>query len=444
VLFNGKPENLALRGKRNYNSHQSMHLGNSGTVFLPDGGILPAGAYPVYASLEVDDGGAALGEVHFACEPEHPPPISIGAEFDVHVPHPESILGDTVDLRVRLIDDSGSITGYVIGSSAQFRPQGKARGSSGENAERDDLLPVLRRKVFDQDLVALSSAATEAEPVSLLMLDLDHFKAVNDTHGHPVGDEVLIECANTIVRRCKHKGKVYRFGGEEIAVLLPNFTVSEAVALAESIRSEIEASKMSVKKLSITASIGVATAPVHATGGKQLLKVADEALYAAKDGGRNLVRNAGENRLSVDGSGAGRQSASGKGPFALPVTQEALDVRIESGFAQHLSIVLSNNSDQAFAVIGVSVEYEGTTLGTINRPEVGTAWAVEAKGRTVISWQPSTSVVNDLVKMKGKYRQQYSALIDFVFQCEVGGQSTQFRKRILVQVDPVNRCLLHI
>lgn len=271
-----------------------MHLGPQGTAFLPDGGILPGGAYPVYASLEVDGDGAASGEVHFACEPKHPPPVSIGVEFDIHVPYPDSILGDTVNMRVKLVDGSGSITGYVIGSSAQFRPQGKIKHASGEDDEKDDLLPVLRRKVFDRDLLALSSVATESEPVSLLILDLDHFKAVNDTHGHPVGDEVLIECAHAIVRRSRLKGKVYRFGGEEIAVLLTNFTVSEAFALAESIRSEIATSKMSSKKLSITASIGVATAPVHAAEGKQLLKVADEALYTAKHLGRNLVRIAGE------------------------------------------------------------------------------------------------------------------------------------------------------
>jgi diguanylate cyclase (GGDEF)-like protein len=272
-----------------------MHLGNQGTAFLPDGGILPGGAYPVYMNLDVDDDGAALGELHFACEPRHPPPISIGAEFDLHVPHPDSILGDTVTLRVRLVDDSGSITGYVLGSTAQFRPpSGKVKRSSGEDTAKDDLLPVLRRKVFDQELEALSSSASEEEPVSLLMLDLDHFKAVNDSHGHPVGDEVLIECANTIARRCRYKGRVYRFGGEEIAVLLPNFTLPEAVALAESIRCELEASRPSSKKLSITASIGVATAPVHATEGKQLLEVADEALYAAKHLGRNLVRTAGQ------------------------------------------------------------------------------------------------------------------------------------------------------
>jgi len=77
-------------------------------------------------------------------------------------------------------------------------------------------------------------------------------------------------------------------------VLLPNFTTSEAVSLAESIRAEIETSKMSSKRLSITASIGVATAPCHAIEGKQLLKVADGALYAAKHDGRNLVRIAGK------------------------------------------------------------------------------------------------------------------------------------------------------
>src|SRR5712692_11673415 len=65
------------------NGHPLIHLGNHGTAFLPDGGILPAGAYPVYASLEVDDDGAALGELHFACEPKHPPPISAGLEFDL-------------------------------------------------------------------------------------------------------------------------------------------------------------------------------------------------------------------------------------------------------------------------------------------------------------------------------------------------------------------------
>jgi hypothetical protein len=99
-----------------------MHLGNQGIAFLQDGGALPGGQYPVYASLDVDEDGAALGELHFLCEPKYPPPISVGVEFDIVIAHPESILGDNVNLKVTLTDKSGSITGYVIGSAAQFRP----------------------------------------------------------------------------------------------------------------------------------------------------------------------------------------------------------------------------------------------------------------------------------------------------------------------------------
>jgi hypothetical protein len=109
-----------------------------------------------------------------------------------------------------------------------------------------------------------------------------------------------------------------------------------------------------------------------------------------------------------------------------------------------LEIVLTNNADQAFAVLGVSIECDGATLGRINRPEQAPAWPVEANGRAVISWQPNTNVVNDLIKIKGEFRQQYSVVVDFVFQCEVGRRSTQFRKRVLVQVDPLNRYILQI
>jgi diguanylate cyclase (GGDEF)-like protein len=196
------------------------------------------------------------------------------------------VANENLASQVAVLKSAIEQLGWELGEEEPVTP--------GEYTAIDDLLPVLRRKVFDQDLEAFGSSAREGEPVSLLMLDLDHFKVVNDTHGHPVGDEVLIECANIVARRCRNKGKVYRFGGEEIAVLLPNFTVVEAVALAESIRSEIEKGRVSSKKLAITASIGVATTPTHTTEGKQLFKIADQALYAAKHLGRNLVRVAGE------------------------------------------------------------------------------------------------------------------------------------------------------
>jgi len=100
-----------------------MHLGNQGTAFLPGGCSLPEGPYTVYVSVDVSDGGAATGEVHFLSEPNYSRPIAIGKEFDLHVPHPDSILGDSVILNLRFVDNAGSVAGHVHGSLAQFRPK---------------------------------------------------------------------------------------------------------------------------------------------------------------------------------------------------------------------------------------------------------------------------------------------------------------------------------
>ena len=97
-----------------------MQLRNQGIAFLPDGGALPAGPYPVYPELDVAQDGAVTGEMHFAGEPKYPRPIPIGKDFHVHIPDPESITGENVIVTVRFVDNSGSVSGYVQGSHAQF------------------------------------------------------------------------------------------------------------------------------------------------------------------------------------------------------------------------------------------------------------------------------------------------------------------------------------
>jgi predicted nucleotide-binding protein len=119
-----------------------MKLGPEGTAFLPGGCSLPAGSYPVYAEIDLDDDGSATGEAHFSCEPKHPRPIPIGKEFDLHLPHPDSILGDNVILNVSFVDDSGAVVGYAHGSRAQFRSK------SGPNLKRLEDSPVGSRDVF--------------------------------------------------------------------------------------------------------------------------------------------------------------------------------------------------------------------------------------------------------------------------------------------------------
>lgn len=163
------------------------------------------------------------------------------------------------------------------------------------STEFDSRLQLLRREAFDRDLADYARFVPEInDPVTLIMIDLDKFKAVNDQHGHPVGDEVLEAVAGSIRQIVGSKGKSYRYGGEELCILLSNYTAEEGAALAERIRAQIERFPISSKKLRITASFGVAELPAHARTAADLVKKADKALYQAKNLGRNLVQISGE------------------------------------------------------------------------------------------------------------------------------------------------------
>jgi diguanylate cyclase (GGDEF)-like protein len=158
--------------------------------------------------------------------------------------------------------------------------------------ERDHLTQLLTRKAFDNDIKNCASAASSSAPASLILADIDHFKKVNDSHGHQTGDTVLREVAQRLAQTTQGKGRAYRYGGEEFAVLLPNHTPDEVLAVAERARVELEATQ--VAGVAVTSSYGVATYPLHATDVQGWIKKTDEALYDAKSLGRNLVRLAGE------------------------------------------------------------------------------------------------------------------------------------------------------
>ncbi len=161
----------------------------------------------------------------------------------------------------------------------------------------DDLLGLYRRGAFDRDLIERTAASElQGEPLALVMIDLDRFGAINNAYGHPAGDEVLKSVAQTIKQTVGKKGTSYRYGGEEISILLPNYTADDAASLAERIRQQIETSPIGSDGLRVTASFGVAEVPSHATNSEELLKLSDDALLEAKDLGRNLLRINGEPR----------------------------------------------------------------------------------------------------------------------------------------------------
>jgi diguanylate cyclase (GGDEF)-like protein len=163
-----------------------------------------------------------------------------------------------------------------------------------EYSQRDGLTGAHNRYFLDEALErGLESAHERGEPLSLLMVDIDHFRQVNERHGHLAGDSCLCAVAAKL-RSCIREGDdfVARFGGEEFVVLLPGADRDAAMARAEVLRREIEAMRVTHAdhKLSITVSIGVATQPGDRAGlGRALLQNAEQALQAAKYQGRNRV-----------------------------------------------------------------------------------------------------------------------------------------------------------
>jgi two-component system cell cycle response regulator len=136
-------------------------------------------------------------------------------------------------------------------------------------------------------------ACAGGEPVSLLMIDIDHFKRVNDSFGHDVGDEVLSEFAIRLASNVRAIDLPVRHGGEEFVVVMPDTEMEDARRIAERIRLHVAGAPFRVMRgeelLSVTISIGVASSAGADDGPAALLKRADEAMYEAKASGRNRV-----------------------------------------------------------------------------------------------------------------------------------------------------------
>ncbi|WP_158555113.1 GGDEF domain-containing protein [Fulvimarina endophytica] len=125
----------------------------------------------------------------------------------------------------------------------------------------------------------------------IVLLDIDHFKAINDRYGHETGDEVLKRLSTILSQSAGRKGEAFRYGGEEFCVLLPEVSPVEAAGIAETLRKTIETAHLRHEghRIAFTASIGVAAVPGDGTELRRILHVADERLYEAKARGRNAV-----------------------------------------------------------------------------------------------------------------------------------------------------------
>jgi|ERR1035437_603308 diguanylate cyclase (GGDEF)-like protein len=159
----------------------------------------------------------------------------------------------------------------------------------------DPLTGLANRRFFQDTLLKeLRRAQRYEKQLSIIMCDIDHFKSINDTYGHNVGDEVLVSIADLMLGSVRATDFVVRYGGEEFVVLLPESTIKEGVSVAEKIRKTVESAGVVSRsrlglRLKTTLSAGVAAYPFDGETGDGLIMKADKGLYLAKNRGRNRV-----------------------------------------------------------------------------------------------------------------------------------------------------------
>ena len=159
-------------------------------------------------------------------------------------------------------------------------------------AATDSLTGLANRWTFDEELaLEWRRAERVGDPLALILLDLDNFKSVNDTYGHPAGDEIMRRVGQVLRDSVRHLDLPARYGGEEFGVIVPETDLEGAIELAERLRAALEAERIELPDgttLCVTASFGAAVKG-DLPGGENLVAAADKALYEAKRAGKNRV-----------------------------------------------------------------------------------------------------------------------------------------------------------
>ncbi len=187
-------------------------------------------------------------------------------------------------------EDVETVLEALLSTAAAALEAARLHSSVRELADVDALTQLPNRRRLEADLEAeWERARRYSRPLSFVMLDLDSFKQLNDNYGHLVGDTVLHEVATAVASVLRTSDTAYRYGGEELAVLLRETGADDATAAAERLRAAVAAVSVSETTATVTASVGVATALRSMIDHSEMVGDADAALYLAKSGGRNRV-----------------------------------------------------------------------------------------------------------------------------------------------------------
>ncbi|MHB0954771.1 MAG: GGDEF domain-containing protein [Pirellulaceae bacterium] len=196
---------------------------------------------------------------------------------------------DTAGLLSQVVEANEQLQRRLNRAEHMLKEQTSEMSTYMSEARTDALTGLPNRRAFDEDLARrMAEWRRYRRPLSILMIDVDHFKKFNDAYGHQAGDEVLCQVAQLLRDTMRESDLVVRYGGEEMAVVLPATDIQEACRGAERARRAIEATQLHVEGQTLRVTVSVGTAQCHeADSSTDLVKRADEALYAAKRAGRN-------------------------------------------------------------------------------------------------------------------------------------------------------------
>jgi two-component system, cell cycle response regulator len=275
-------------------------------------------------------------------------------------------LADSTAIRtapVRVLAALMGLALLVLRLQLTLRERGRLATEMHKLAETDVLTGVPNRRAFEQRLaVAAPDAAERGAAFGLLVVDIDHFKVVNDGYGHPFGDEVLVQVTRRLAGCLRPLDVLARLGGEEFGILAHGVSPAQLADIAERCRRAVAMGPVTVDgaTVPITVSIGGACMPEHARDGTDLVRIADRALYEAKDAGRNRVHV---------GPGSSSRAAMPTPETGVLQSLEALADRFATGGSPDCAIV--DVVHRLCRELGVSVSERRRCLAAARLRDVG-------------------------------------------------------------------------
>jgi diguanylate cyclase (GGDEF)-like protein len=252
----------------------------------------------------------------------------------------------------------------------------------------DPLTALFDRGSFDADLA--HSLENPKADLSLLVIDLDKFKTINDTYGHPAGDEVLKKAAEVVRLACEDKGSCYRYGGDEMTVLLPKHSVRQATAVAEQIRVGIAELKFELSPENITASIGVTSFPEVTKVSDDIFSDVDAMVYQAKDEGGNAVRGAMASELNQNSARTIRLDITSR------VEAVELWMQLRQGSGDYYSAYITNDSDEDVTVEAITLRMGKVYLSEPSKPLDSDNWEIPKRSSGTLNWTAKTPPASKL------------------------------------------------